>query len=437
MVEQGGEDAVAVEATAKQEKALPSAAKPPTARTTKLQPGCHVVLRDTEGGQKIFKLDSAAGKDLRMGRYLPIPVSALLGLPYGATLRREGSTWARQRRVNMEEGEAEATEEVTEDNRNLAQSNNAQALTPEQIQEMKRTCTGEALVEAIASNSSTFSSKTKFAQEKYLKKKNMKHVQQVTLLRPTIMELCETYMKTSRQKTCSLRFDYLSSIFCQADVRTGGSYLVLDCTPGLVVGGIAQRLAGHGRVYRVFSGGSSDKAVVELDMGEACRSCMRVLPLDLLQSDKRWEHQWVRELDAAYAAEHADKAERVLGKRRTLQELEANPVDAFIAVVGDDGTALIDEFLALVPEFLAPGGRVAIYGQYLQPIAAHQGVMRAAGNYVDVRMIQLFTREYQVLPQRTHPHMQQDANHCEGYLLTASKVIEEAANGEKRRRVGD
>merc|ERR1712050_128516 len=80
---------------------------------------------------------------------------------------------------------------------------------------------GEQVVEALASNSSTFATKTKFAREKYIKKKQQKHVQQVTILKPSAMELCETYLKQSRAKMCNLRFDYLSSILSQADVCTG------------------------------------------------------------------------------------------------------------------------------------------------------------------------------------------------------------------------
>merc|ERR1712000_297511 len=105
-----------------------------------------------------------------------------------------------------------------------------------------------------------------------------RHLQQVTLLRPTVMELCESNLKHSRQKACGLRFDNLSAILCQADVRTAGRYLVLDCAQGLVVGAIAQRLAGAGRVYRAFSGGCSDKSVIELDLGEA-QQTIRPIPL--------------------------------------------------------------------------------------------------------------------------------------------------------------
>eukprot|EP00913_Durusdinium_trenchii_P027306 g25617.t1 len=180
-------------------------------------PGSHVVLRDSEGTQKVFFLNAGSRPDLRMGKYPPIPFEMVLHSPYGAVLRREADgKWQRQRHS------VEATEkvEVQENNQHLAQDNSAQSLTPAEVRDLKQKCSGEEVVEALASNSSTFASKTKFAQEPYLKKKAQKHVQQVTLLRPSVMELCETYYKQSRSKVCGLRFDYLSSLLCQADART-------------------------------------------------------------------------------------------------------------------------------------------------------------------------------------------------------------------------
>jgi len=131
-----------------------------------------------------------------------------------------------------------------------------------------------------------------------------------------------------------------------------------------------------------------------------------------------------------------------------VEEFKAAPMDALVIIAGDDDVDLAADALTLGLAHLSPGGRLVIYGQNLQPLAARQGDMRASGNWVDVRLTQLFTREFQVLPQRTHPLMAAETNHCEGFLLAATKIVaddnaagsrqatEEAGAGRKRRRMG-
>jgi len=409
--------------------------------------GTHLVLRDSEGAQKVFWLGEGC-KDLRMGRYPPIPLAAVLDAPYGATLRRDdGGDWVRQRPELAEPIADQAAvdcddagAEVYEHNAKLAQDNSAQALGPAEVRELKSRCAGEEVVRELASNSATFATKTKFAKEKYLKKKQQKHVQQVTLLRPSLMELCETYMKQSRNKVCGLRFDYLSSLLCQADVRTGGRYLAWDSACGLVVAAMAQQMAGCGQVFRMFRGGCPDKALSELDLGPR-RAVVRPVPLEVLKSADPWSHEWLAvpaEPEGEAMAEEersrlAVRRKRVLQRRADVENLQAGPVDGLIVVASDEEVELAAEAVEHGLTRLRPGGRFVMYGQYLQPLAARQGALRASGSFVDVRLHQLFTREYQVLPMRTHPIMTAEAMLCEGFVLSASKVIDDAANGAAER----
>ncbi|CAL1149934.1 unnamed protein product [Cladocopium goreaui] len=390
--------------------------------------GSHVVLRDLEGAQKVFLLSSGANRqELRMGKYSAIPLETLLSCPYGAILRREADGGWQRVRHSIEV--AEETVEVQENNQHLAQDNSAQSLSPSEVRDLKQKCSGSEVVEALASNSATFASKTKFAQEKYLKKKAQKHVQQVTLLRPSVMELCETYYKQSRNKVCGLRYDYLSSLLCQADVRSGARFLVLDCAAGLVAGAMAQQLAGLGEIYRLFRGSYPEKGLLELDLSESEKSCVRAIHLEALESSDPWSSEWLRLPEAPGDAEGEaiapGRAEarltRITKRHNDFKSLEAKAVDGLIVVAED--ADLCAEVLELGLPRLSFGGRVCVFGHHLQPLAALQGAWRA-GNFVDVRLTQLFTREFQALPLRTHPFMVADANLCEGFILCGSKVGE-------------
>lgn len=398
---------------------------------SEITPGSHVILRDLEGCQKVFHI-VADGKPLRMGKYAAIPVAAILSSPYGSLLRLSAGKWLRHHGTTAAPS-APGCEEVTEDNRDFAQDNTAQALTPDQVLELKQTASGEEVVKSLCSNNATFASKTRFAQEKYIKKKEQKHVQQVHLLRPTLMDLCETYLQQSRSKVCGLRFDYLSSMLCHADVRQAGRYLLLDLAGGLVAAAMARQLCGIGAVFRTYQSSCPEKAILELDLDEASRRVIQQLPLEVLLSPDPLAHEWLKEFKVSGGEEatgrHLSRMERTRQRRATFQSYEAAPLEAVIVVAGEDDVELASEVVELGLRKLGPGGRLVVYGRLLQPLAALQGRLRSS-TFVDVRLIQLFTREFQVLPQRIHPHMQQDAQLCEGFILSAAKVSDGGTAGE-------
>mmetsp|Transcript_127038 Transcript_127038/g.290675 ORF Transcript_127038/g.290675 Transcript_127038/m.290675 type:complete len:118 (+) Transcript_127038:974-1327(+) len=88
---------------------------------------------------------------------------------------------------------------------------------------------------------------------------------------------------------------------------------------------------------------------------------------------------------------------------------------------------------------LRPGGTVGVYGPSLQPLACFQAAMRAStfcGRYtppgdsveqkfgfVNIRLEEFWLREYQVLPQRTHPLMNAQTNLVSGFVLSGVKII--------------
>lgn len=413
--------------------------------------GAHVVLRDAQGMRKVAFV-SARCEDLRISRYPPIPASAFVGLPYGATLEYEDGSWSRRRATassapcEAPAAVAEAIEEAYETNQHLSQQGGAQALSSSDVKAMKAERSGEQVVEALASNSATFASKTKFAQEKYLRKKAQRHLQQVAFLRPSLMELCETYFQQFRAKICGLRFDYLSSLLCQMDVREGRRYLVIDSACGLVVAAMAQQMHGLGSIFRAYRKNScSDRALAELDLGER-RAVMRPIPFEVIASKDPLTHEWVTPEEGSKLA---GQTEKLAARRASLQDLEAASVDGLVVVAGEEELEWANEFLEVGLSRLAPGGRLAVFGHVLQPLAAQQGALRSSGGFVDVKMHQLHTREWQVLPQRTHPVMTVDAMPTDGFLLLATKVAREdkdhlvaeeqgcqGGGGGKRRKKG-
>lgn len=82
--------------------------------------------------------------------------------------------------------------ETEKNNSGLNDDNTNQKLTQADIKALKETgMTGNAIVDALCSNSATFSAKTEFAQDKYKKKKAKKYCTYITLRKPTARSICQ------------------------------------------------------------------------------------------------------------------------------------------------------------------------------------------------------------------------------------------------------
>lgn len=96
---------------------------------------------------------------------------------------------------DAEEGkEGGAGEIADKDNRDIVDNNTAQKLTQVEIEALKKSgMTGGELIKHIVENSESWNKRTKFSQEKYLKKKMQKYAVTFEVKRPTALELCEAY----------------------------------------------------------------------------------------------------------------------------------------------------------------------------------------------------------------------------------------------------
>uniref|UniRef100_A0A0B7AXE2 tRNA (adenine(58)-N(1))-methyltransferase non-catalytic subunit TRM6 n=1 Tax=Arion vulgaris TaxID=1028688 RepID=A0A0B7AXE2_9EUPU len=67
-------------------------------------------------------------------------------------------------------------------------------------------------------------------------------------------------------------------------------------------------------------------------------------------------------------------------------------------------------------EFLHPSRPVVVYCQFVEPLVECYTEIKKRGIGIQLRLSETWFREYQVLPQRTHPMMNMSGTG--GYLLT-------------------
>ncbi|XP_077521552.1 tRNA methyltransferase 6 non-catalytic subunit [Amblyomma americanum] len=357
-----------------------------------------------------------------------------------------------------------------QDNRNLVDDGKSQKLTREEIETFKADGTsGESIIKTLVENSTTFKEKTEYAQRKYLKKKQQKYLQHVTLERPTTRLLVEMYYLQNPLKIGNMRVDSLAQMLTYCNVRSGGRYIVFDSWVGLLTAAVLERLGQHGNVVQVYAGQGPDssyrQAVHALNLEEDfIRSTLLELPYtratSLLsdpgsltseqepQCENRASEVEMADAseghsvsdngdavtvehsgsgDAPTVAKDSKDAERAARKQRRLQEqqraldlLKTKSLDGLLVASKHHPTAIVLSLL----EFLAPSRPFAVFCTYQEPLVDCYTQLKNANSAVFLRLSESWLRCHQVLPDRTRPSINMSGGG--GYVLTGIKVADVA-----------
>lgn len=416
---------------------------------TRVRAGQWVIIA-TNGEKRLLKVDASSRVHIY---HACLPALGLVGVPFGSIVTSADGKLAVDERLAEDitgtfaewERAAEADDEQRT-NKALFDDGTAQALSAAGIAKLREQgLQGEELVREIAQNSATFEGKTSFSQHKYLKKKAKKYTPVVQVIRPTPVELCEVYAHVGKlDKIHELRADSLALLLLRSNVRAGARVLVLDTGIGLVSGALAQRLGGHGSLLVAHA-----KAHVPLDGLQMLNlradewAAVSAAPLDDVRNALEDMAAPGAQPAGAAAAETAGAAgaeepssqaapassadaggdaalpvaapaaagepSRAAGKS-TFRRVTPEETAAWLAdgcdslVISMHATA--PELLRVLVRALRPSGSVCVYNACMQPLAQAARELQAAGSpLMSVQLGESWAREYQVLPNRTHPVM--------------------------------
>ncbi|KAH0684154.1 hypothetical protein KY289_021906 [Solanum tuberosum] len=363
-------------------------------------------------------------------------LSVTLGSGKGRTPRSNG----------LEEKDVDGSK----DNRALVDNNTAQSLTSEDIDEMRNQgAKGDEIVEALIANSATFEKKTLFSQEKYRVKKQKKYAPRVLLRRPFARSICEAYFKKHPEKIGFMRVDSLSLLLCLGNVTANADVLVVDMLGGILTGAIAERLGGTGYVCNTYRGSSPYPVDITRMFNLSDEICKRIVHASLTDLNSFQTGALVSEgQEETLPVTHSSGLEEVgmsaedggmditpervpspiikpvksikPGQKAPLEAIKLWKENGFssliIAAPELDPWGIIKEVLPLL-SFSAP---FAVYHQYAQPLATCMHNLQIEKMAIGLQISEPWLREYQVLPSRTHPHMQMSA--FGGYILSGTKI---------------
>ena len=267
--------------------------------------------------------------------------------------------------------------------------------------------------------------------------------------------------------TCShLRGDSLSHLLTMANIHAHSTSLVFETCNGLVTGAIAERLGGYGAVVSIYPGPNTatlaaleafnfphsiSKAILDVPLGalpliyrgdplpeDRSRTIVSESEEYLLEHrvsiPRRWRSPLVYQRIQTLLRERVDRYEPIertflpppaphRGCCCSLARSQMNPhcvnverVCSLIIASRFDSIRILSELF----QFLADSGTLVVFGTSVQPLVECHEMLNRSGQAIDVQLAETWTREQQVLTDRTHPTMRMHA--ASGYLLTATKV---------------
>lgn len=212
---------------------------------------------------------------------------------------------------------------------------------------------------------------------------------------PSAMDLARALYFKDAPKILSLRWDALAWMLSCADLRSGSHPLVVDGCGGLLIGAVTERV---GQEAASITGLYESAGAPNHYLGFFNFSAPTLARLKMSRLD-----EYLRALPEAPAA---------------LQPRN----HSLVMAVGHEPTLLVQKLWPL----LADGGCFVCYSEYVEAFNGVINWIKKAHAAVDYRINEIFFREYQVLPGRSHPQMQM--NNASGFVLSLIKVNPEGSN---------
>ncbi|XP_005380908.1 PREDICTED: tRNA (adenine(58)-N(1))-methyltransferase non-catalytic subunit TRM6 isoform X1 [Chinchilla lanigera] len=404
----------------------------------------------------------------------------VIGHSYGTTFEVTGGG-SLQPKKKKEEPTSE-TKEAGTDNRNIIDDGKSQKLTQDDIKALKdKGIKGEEIVQQLIENSTTFRDKTEFAQDKYIKKKKKKYEAIVTILKPSTRILSIMYYAREPGKINHMRYDTLAQMLTLGNIRAGNKMIVMETCSGLVLGAMMERMGGFGSIIQLYPGdGPVRVATACFGFPKSFLSGLYEFPLNKVDSllngtfsaemlsselkdstsvkesngvveDKQTPEQDTEEptaeapessqpeeqetmevvaQDPEYKGpkERGSRKDYIQEKQRRQEEQRKRHLEAaaLLSERNADGLIVASRFhptpllLALL-DFVAPSRPFVVYCQYKEPLLECYTKLRERGGVINLRLSETWLRNYQVLPDRSHPKLLMSGGG--GYLLSGFTVV--------------
>lgn len=421
--------------------------------------------------KKLKSVELHPGKIVSLGKYGSFRSDDIIGLPFGLTFEVvTNCQGAEASSVPTESNTGAPTEKAGKKQRNKGQSAQAdvvgdlkvvlntsvsevednqatnemiraddadtQTLTYLDIRALKDSgIQGREIVQREVASNSTFQQRTSWSQQKFVMRKEAKHVRLFTPVPPTLTNIVqyigERFDNEANDKIRGLRSDSLSSMLSLVGVAPGRKFIVVDGVGGLLAGAMLERMGGEGRLLALNDSDSPPPFDV---MPQFTLSSSTIDPVLRSMHWACTDPEWVSPLAPTDSEEVTpagkpanDRDRQRFRKRRAAhtklenvrKELFEGDFDGLIIASGYEPCSMIERLLP----YLGGSSNIVVHSPYLQPLIEAHVQLRAMHSLVNVSVTEPWQRRYQVLPGRMHPEMMTSAS--AGYILHGIRVLTE------------
>lgn len=323
-----------------------------------------------------------------------------------------------------------------QDNRDIKINDNSQNLSQKEIEALRESgASGSNIIEQLVENSKTFTSKTEFGQEKYLKKKERKYFEYIQIRKPSIRLIAEILYRQDPEKVLFVRQDTLSQLISYANINESGTYIVYESgTQGLLPATLMNSIGANtkGRLLHMHQGPFPQKLALQaMNLGE--EHVKRCLSVNIFSSLKMFNNRGDSEvqeetteeppakmikLDEDVVETNGDSKPKPKWYYENLEAVKVldEKVDGLVIVTREHPWSILTTLLP----FVKPNRNIVVYHNIKEVLTEVFLDLKSGTRVTSVKLTSNWMRNYQVLPNRTHPEVQMGGN--SGYLLTGIVV---------------
>ncbi|KPA81698.1 hypothetical protein ABB37_04002 [Leptomonas pyrrhocoris] len=382
---------------------------------------------------------------VRLGRSGAALATTLIGMRYGGVcnLDHGGQRFIETHEYpDLDITEVGEAEEV-KDNRDLIDDNTNQQLSNAEVAAIRREKGLGELLQTLKEKSASFGTKTNFAQEKYLKKKQKKYGTLFKLERVAVDNLAELHLPTIHPsdntpddaRCIRLRADALALILHHSDVHHNSRVLTYERTNGVLPASLLTRMGKEGRLFQLLDKNAQPDPTTAIKVFKLpeVKERWKAVPrnpgfLEGIEVCEKLAKASGEEqgCGAVDLSERPPRSHVSAGVTQWMKGLEARetllaqPADSLVVCDDDAPQRAVTDLLP----FLANGGHIVVYSPFLEDLTGLFLELRK--DCVNIQISDTWYRHHQVLPKRTHPTVNMST--AGGYLLTAIKVGQNAAS---------
>ncbi|MCO5566171.1 hypothetical protein L7F22_019847 [Adiantum nelumboides] len=413
-----------------------------------------VLLRLANG--KLKSVELHPGKNVPLGKFGTFKADDIIGLPYGLTFEittpNKGENVGELKMVISTNAEELEDNQATNENIQDGNKNNSQTMTYLDIRALKEGgAEGRDIVEQQILNNSTFSQRTSWSQQKYIFRKEAKHMRLFTPVPPSLTNVVKFHFdkfdRDASDKLRGLRADSLANILSLSGVAPGKKYIVIDGIGGLLIGAMLERMGGEGRILLINDSDSPPPLDLMAQFDLPIQFVDPVLrTINWANTESDWQpfssyNEQDHQSASADVSESNTEAVELTAIGRPMTDRDRQRMKKKQAIASNleklrneyfdgefDGLVVISKYepvsiIERVLPRLAGSANIVVHSPFIQTLIEAHAVLRSHHSIINLNVSEPFQRRYQVLPGRMHPEMMTSATG--GYILHGMRVLSE------------